>query len=102
METIANIMTNVDEMFAWLGRHVRFEASSAFINLRQKKGQTVREHMMKVIAYLNELKILGAEIDVEIKNYMVLNTLSDDFAQFKIDYELNKKDYTLVALMKDL
>ena len=33
---------------------------------------------------------------------MVLNTLSDTFAQFKIDYELNKKDYSLVASMKDL
>ena len=58
--------------------------------------------MMKVITYLNELKILGAEIDAETKNHMVLNTLSDTFAQFKIDYELNKKDYTLAALMKDL
>ena len=57
---------------------------------------------MKVIAYLNELEILGAEIDAETKNHIVLNTLSDTFSQFKIDYELNKKDYTLAALMKDL
>ena len=33
---------------------------------------------------------------------MVLNTLSDTLALFKIDYELNKKDCTLAALMKDL
>ena len=48
--------------------------------------------MMKVIAYLNKLEILGADTDAERKNYMVLNTLSDTFAQFKINYELiNKK-----------
>ena len=58
--------------------------------------------MMKVIAYLNELEILGDEIDAKTKNHMVLNLLSDTFAQFKIDYELNKKDYILIALMKDL
>ena len=57
---------------------------------------------MKVIAYLNELEILGAEIDAKTKNHMVLNTLTDTFAQFKINYELNKKDYILTTLIKDL
>ena len=37
------------------------------MNLRQKKGQLVRENMMKVVAYLNELEILGAKIDAETK-----------------------------------
>ena len=58
------------------------------MNLHQNKGQPVREHMVKVITYLNKLEILGAET----KNLMVLNTLWDTFAQFKIDYELKKKD----------
>ena len=95
-------MTSVDEIFFGLGKQVRFEATSAFMNLRQKKGQPVCEHMMKVIVYLNKLEILGAEIDAGTKNHMILNILSDTFAQFKIDCELNKKDYTLAALMKDL
>ena len=57
---------------------------------------------MKVIAYLNELEILGAKIDAKTKNNIVLNMLSDTFAQFKINYELNKKYYTVTVLMKDL
>ena len=71
------------------------------MSLGQKEGQPVCKHMIKVIAYLNELEILGAEVNAETKNHIVLNTLSDTFAQFKIDYELNKKYYTLAALMKD-
>ena len=102
MEIAADIILSVNEMFVGLSRHARFEATSTFMNLRQKKRQPVREHMMKSIAYLNKLKILGIEIDGETKNHMVLNTLLDTFSQFKIDYELNKKDYTLAALMKDL
>ena len=54
------------------------------------------------MAYLNKLEIIGVDIDVETNNHMVLNTLSDTFARFKIDYEPNKKDYTLATLMKDL
>ena len=57
---------------------------------------------MKMIAYLNKMEIIGAEIDAETKNHMILNTLLDTFAQLKIDYELNKKDYILAALIKDL
>ena len=61
------------------------------MNRWPKKGQLVCE-----------LEILRAKINVEIKNHMVLNTLSDTFSQFKIDYELTKKDYTLTALTNDL
>ncbi|PON59419.1 hypothetical protein PanWU01x14_159290 [Parasponia andersonii] len=74
----------------------------AFINLRQKKGTLVWGHMMKVIAYFNELEILGAEIDYDTQIDMVLNTLSDTFNQFNIDPEIRRKDYTLTGLMKDL
>ena len=71
METTADIMSSVDEMFIGLGRQEMFEATSALMNLYQKKKHRVREYMMKVIAYLNELKILGVEIDAETKNHMV-------------------------------
>ena len=74
METALDILPNIDKMFPRLSRQARFEATSDFMNLRQKKGHLVYEHMMKVITYLNELKILGAEIDAETKNHMVLNT----------------------------
>ena len=102
VETTTNIMSSVDEMFVGLDKWARFEVTSALMNLHQKKGQPAREHIMKVIVYLNKLEILRAEINAEIENHMVWNTLLDTFAQFKIDYELNQKDYSLVALMKDL
>ena len=102
MEIVVDIMSSIEEMFARLSRQVRFKPTSTFMNLHQKKGQLVCEHMMKVIAYFNELENLGAQINAETKNYMVLNTLSDTLALFKINYELNKKNCTLAALMKDL
>ena len=33
---------------------------------------------------------------------MVVNSLSDSFDQFKLDYTLNKKEYTLQSLMQDV
>ena len=60
MEIVVDIMSSIEEMFARLSRQVRFEPTSTFMNLHQKKGQLVCEHMMKVIAYFNELENLGA------------------------------------------
>ncbi|PON81075.1 Zinc finger, CCHC-type, partial [Trema orientale] len=102
IDTAVDIMLSIDEMFASLGRQARNEATSAFMNLRQKKGTPFWEHMMKVITYLNELEIPGAEIDCDTQIDMILNTLSDTFNQFKIDHEIHRKDYTLTCLMKDL
>ena len=47
--------------------------------------------MMKVIAYLNEWEILGAEIDAEKKTQMVLNTLSETFASLRSIMSLTGK-----------
>ena len=38
METATDIMSSVDKMFVGLGRQTMFEATSAFMNLHQKKG----------------------------------------------------------------
>ncbi|PON56048.1 hypothetical protein PanWU01x14_184070, partial [Parasponia andersonii] len=102
MDTAANIIMSIDEIFTSLGRQARNKATSTFMNLCQKKGTLVREHTMKVITYLNELEILRAEVDCDTQIDMVLNTLLDIFNQFKIDHEIRWKDYTLTSLMKNL
>ena len=38
METVADIMSSIDKMLVGLGRQARFEATSAFMNLCEKKG----------------------------------------------------------------
>ena len=62
----------------------------------------MKDRMMKVIAHLNITELNGAEIDGETKIDMVVNSLSDSFDQFKLDYTLNNKEYTLQGLMQDV
>ncbi|KAK4838721.1 hypothetical protein QYF36_015896 [Acer negundo] len=102
MESAADIMMSLEEMFAMKSRTTKREAVTAFMNLRMKPGQAVKDHMMKVIAHLNIAELHGAEIDGETKIDMVVNSLSDSFDQFKLDYTLNKKEYTLQGLMQDV
>ncbi|KAK0592617.1 hypothetical protein LWI29_022367 [Acer saccharum] len=102
MESAAYIMMSLEEMFAMKSKTTKREVVTAFMILRMKPGQAVKDHMMKVIAHLNIAELHGAKIDGETKNDMVVNSLSDSFDQFKLDYTLNKKEYTLQGLMQDV
>ena len=58
--------------------------------------------MLEVIALLNDMEIMGALIDEETQVDMVLETLSDSFDTFKLNYSMNKLSYNLTELMKEL
>ena len=48
------------------------------------------------------MEVLGAEIDLETQVDIVLNSLPASFTQFKLNYHLNKVDYSLSELMNSL
>ena len=72
------------------------------MNCRMKAGTPVRDHMMLIISYLNEMEILGSEIDRETKIDMILETLPQSFDTFKLNYSMNKLEYIVTELMKEL
>ena len=58
--------------------------------------------MLEVIALLNDMEIMWALIDEETQVDIVLETLSDSFNTFKLNYSMNKLSYNLTELMKEL
>ena len=72
------------------------------MNYRMKAGTPVRDHMMMIISYLNEMEILGSEIDGETKIDMILETLPESFDTFKLNYSMNKLEYIVTELMKEI
>ena len=55
-----------------------------------------------MISYLNTLEVLGADIDGESQADMILQSLPESFKEFKLNYNMNKKIYTLFELMNEL
>ncbi|KAL5767676.1 hypothetical protein ACOSP7_014275 [Xanthoceras sorbifolium] len=47
MRTAADIMMSLEEMFAMRSKTTKREAVTAFMNLRMKYGQALKDHMMK-------------------------------------------------------
>ncbi|KAH9679182.1 Integrase catalytic domain-containing protein [Citrus sinensis] len=66
------------------------------------KGTRVRDHVLKMMDYLNEAEIQGAQIDDNSKIDMVLESLPETFKEFKVNYNMNKRNMTLTELMNEL
>ena len=66
------------------------------------EGTSVREHRLRMISNLNTLEVLGADIDGESQVDMILQSLLESFKEFRLNYNMNKKVYTLFELMNEL
>ena len=55
-----------------------------------------------MISNLNTLEVLGADIDGESQMDMILQSLSESFKEFRLNYNINKKIYSLFELMNEL
>ena len=60
----------------------------------------VRDHVLKMISHLNELEILGAEIDGESQVNIVLMSLPKSYKNFHLNYSMSKGSYSLAELLK--
>ena len=66
------------------------------------EGSSVREHCITMISNLNTLEVLGADIDGESQVDMILQSLPESFKEFRLNYNMNKKIYSLSELMNEL
>jgi len=102
MVTAYDIMFNLKEMFGEQSRAARQVAMKALLNTKMAEGTPVQDHVLKVIAHLNELEILGAEIDGETQIDIVLMSLPESFNSFRLTYNMSKSHYSLAELLKEL
>ena len=102
VELISDIMLSLKEMFGEQGRSARQETMRQIYNTKMTKGTSVREHCLRMISNLNALEVLGADIDGESQVDMILQSLAESFKEFKLNYNMNKKVYTLSELMNEL
>ncbi|XP_074577622.1 uncharacterized protein LOC141834074 [Curcuma longa] len=62
----------------------------------------VRDHILKMMTHLNEMEVLGAEIDGETQIDIILQSLPKSFEQFHLNYNMNNRDYSLAELLAEL
>ena len=62
----------------------------------------MREHCLKMISNMNKLEVLGVDIDGESQVDMILQSLTELFKEFRLNYNMNKNIYSLSELMNEL
>ena len=102
VELVSDIMLSLKEMFGEQGRFARQEIMRQIYNTKMSKGSSVREHCLTMIFNLNTLEVLGADIDGESQVDIMLQSLPESFKEFKLNYNMNKKIYSLPELMNEL
>ena len=95
-------MTSLKEMFGEHGRPARQIAMQKIINAKMLEGTPAREYILKMISFLNELETLGANFDVKTQVDIILNSLPQSFAQFKLNYNMNQMNFSISELMSSL
>jgi hypothetical protein len=96
------MMTILKEMFGEQSRAAKADTMRSLLSTKMAEGTPVREHCLSMIAMLNTLEVLGAEIDGESQVDMILQSLPSSFNQFRLNVSMSKKDYTLAELMNEL
>ena len=89
-------------MFGEQGRSTRQETMRQIYNTKMAEGTSVREHCFRMISNLNTLEVLGADINGESQVDMILQSLPESFKEFRLNYNMNKKIYSLFELMNEL
>ncbi|KAL4599345.1 hypothetical protein ACB092_11G120000 [Castanea dentata] len=96
------ILASISNMFGEQGHSARQETMRQIYNTKMAAGSSVREHCLRMIANLNTLEVLGADIDGESQVDMILQSLPESFKEFRLNYNMNKKIYSLSELMNEL
>ncbi|XP_049410489.1 uncharacterized protein LOC125873645 [Solanum stenotomum] len=102
MTSAYDMLVSLKEMLGEQNRVAKQTAMKSLLTTKMVEGSFVREHVLKLMSYLNELEILGAEIDKESQVEMILQTLPDRFQQFRLNYYMNKMDMSLAKLLNEL
>ena len=89
-------------MFGEQDRFARQETMRQIYNTKMTESTSVREHCLRMISNLNILEVLGADIDGESQVDMILQSLPESFKEFRLNYNMNKKIYSLSELMNEL
>lgn len=100
--TAKDILVNVTEMFGEQNRAVRQMAMKGLLNTRMFEGTPVKDHVIKMMGFINELEILGADMDSQSQIDMILSSLPESFNQYVLNYNMNNLNLSLTELMKSL
>ncbi|KAJ9541347.1 LOW QUALITY PROTEIN: hypothetical protein OSB04_027853 [Centaurea solstitialis] len=85
-------------MFQTQARTKRYYATRALNACKMAKGTSVSAHDIKMKRHIDHLERLGHPVPLQLATDTILNSLSDDYKQFVINYNMNNMEKTIAEL----
>ena len=79
MATAHDMLFNLKEIFGEQNKAARQVAMKSLMNTQMAEGTPVRDHVLRMMSHLNEMEILGTDIDGESQIDIILMSLPKSF-----------------------
>ncbi|KAJ9541626.1 hypothetical protein OSB04_028132 [Centaurea solstitialis] len=93
-----NMIRQLRDMFQTQARTERYDATKAFNECKMVKGTSVSDHVMKMKRHLDHLERLGHPVPLQLATDTILNSLSEDYRPFVVNYNMNNMEKTIAEL----
>ncbi|KAA0049670.1 gag/pol protein [Cucumis melo var. makuwa] len=102
MVTTHQIIDFLREMFGQPSIQIIQETIKYIYNAHMKEGQSIREHVLDMIFKFNVAEMNGAVFDEKSQVSYILKSLPKSFLQFRSNAKINKIEYNMTTLLKEL
>ncbi|KAJ9540954.1 hypothetical protein OSB04_027460 [Centaurea solstitialis] len=93
-----DMIRQLRDMFQTQARTERYDATKAFNECKMVKGTSVSDHVMKMKRHLDHLERLGHPVPLQLATNTILNSLSEDYRPFVVNYNMNNMEKTIAEL----
>ena len=96
--TVTNTSSDEEKATATRARIERYETHKAILDSHLVKGKPVSPHVIKLTGLFKRMENLGTPYDQELATDIVLRSLHDGFAPFRMQYHMNDLKHDLNEL----
>ncbi|KAJ9560965.1 hypothetical protein OSB04_006125 [Centaurea solstitialis] len=93
-----DMIRQLRDMFQTQARTERYDATRAVNACKMAKGTSVSDHVMKMKKHIDHLERLGHPVPLHLATDTILNSLTEDYKQFVINYNMNNMEKTIAEL----
>nr|XP_009777651.1 PREDICTED: uncharacterized protein LOC104227174 [Nicotiana sylvestris] len=96
------IIEHLKKMFGTQSRTARYQLSKALFGSKLTGNSPVGPYLNHMIDLIEELEKLGCKLGKELSQNLILQSLSESFSQFVINFNMNKMDCDLHEMLNML
>ena len=96
------MLLHLMELFVEQSRTQRYEISKILFRARMAESSSVQAHVLKMIEWIERVVVLGVELPVEMSMNLILQSLSDSFSQFIVNFYMKNIQASLPDLLNML